>query len=1195
MIIERLDLKAYGGFSDSSLDLSAGPYRFHLIYGANESGKSTSLRAITSLLYGMSTRIEDAYIHPAAKLRVGGRLRGDNDQTIECLRRRGRVKTLRQLNDKDVIDDSVIEDMLGGIDEETFKRQFGLSYEELIAGGSAILSGGGDLGAILFAAGAGIGRLNEIQTQLTADSDKLFKRGGKNAAINQALRRFDEQNKKLRELQVAPVEFQRLQSEYEEKRGAVRDMETALTDTASRLNRIVAYRNALAIAPKWNVISSELNELHDAPLLDQAFKERRRDLTEQHGRRTQTVAELNKQLSELTKSLDDLASDKDVAMHAAAIDELFENRGSIQKAREDRVGLVRLRDKIDRAMIDTLRELAVEIPDEENDEQIKAVETSVRQLELTDATRHTINSLAQSFGAMIQQRDLAEQDVATIERKLDIVETEIQETAAPGDPEFLRSTIESVGSPESRFDAVVQQSNNVERLEQKSSELLQRLSGFSGTAVQASKLKLPALRRIEEITRRLEAADDALAAAKSKLEQLDLDREQTSLRLRKEQMAEALPTLSELNQARQVRNDSVDQLSESASKGNLARKDIDRLRNDILRADQLVDIIRMHGEAVHRRAADQAKLDLLEEQIVQQQAAVESALEESSDAQDQWQAIWQQIDVVADTPSRMQRWVADHEQLVDCVRQRQSESRRLQKLEDEIAIACRRLHEAVATSTCAAEPPSRGGGLFDREESQDDLLRLYDEASALSRSMTEGKRQYDQLCEKRDGLKEELPEAQSRAESSRAQAQRWEENWQKATSAFVDAPNRSPEVVVSLLSKIDTLCDQRKERNILARRIRSIDEDDDRYRDKVLRTMKKLEFDAASSIENDGDVWGIVQTLYDRLQHERSQSNHRDSLSEQVAKTKQEISTAQRQVEELDGMLAKLCEEAGCEETSELIGVERLSDQKRERQASLDSVEDQLRILAAGVDLHEFVRSTLEQDAGALDVEIETLELRQNELREQIASANQEVGAIRRDLERIDGSAEASELRQSIQLLAGDIGRDSQHYAQTRIASMILREAIEHYRLENQGPVLGYAQEFFCGLTCGEYESLRVDHGDDGSPVLLGIRSGESPEVRASDMSTGTADALYLSLRLASLRYQLSHGQTLPLIIDDCLIQLDDRRAAAALQVLSQLSTHTQVILFTHHEHLLDLASKHLDENEFHLHRLESRIATSST
>ena len=87
-------------------------------------------------------------------------------------------------------------------------------------------------------------------------------------------------------------------------------------------------------------------------------------------------------------------------------------------------------------------------------------------------------------------------------------------------------------------------------------------------------------------------------------------------------------------------------------------------------------------------------------------------------------------------------------------------------------------------------------------------------------------------------------------------------------------------------------------------------------------------------------------------------------------------------------------------------------------------------------------------------------------------------------------------------------------------------------------------------------------------------------------MSTGTADSLYLALRLASLRHQLSQGTRIPLIVDDCLVQLDDQRTVAALNALSELANETQVILFTHHQHVVELANKNLRSDEFHTHDL---------
>ena len=63
-------------------------------------------------------------------------------------------------------------------------------------------------------------------------------------------------------------------------------------------------------------------------------------------------------------------------------------------------------------------------------------------------------------------------------------------------------------------------------------------------------------------------------------------------------------------------------------------------------------------------------------------------------------------------------------------------------------------------------------------------------------------------------------------------------------------------------------------------------------------------------------------------------------------------------------------------------------------------------------------------------------------------------------------------------------------------------------------------------------------------------------------MSDGTTYQLYLALRLASLETYLKNNEPMPFIVDDILIRFDDKRATAALQVLAELSTKTQVIFF---------------------------------
>jgi uncharacterized protein YhaN len=90
-------------------------------------------------------------------------------------------------------------------------------------------------------------------------------------------------------------------------------------------------------------------------------------------------------------------------------------------------------------------------------------------------------------------------------------------------------------------------------------------------------------------------------------------------------------------------------------------------------------------------------------------------------------------------------------------------------------------------------------------------------------------------------------------------------------------------------------------------------------------------------------------------------------------------------------------------------------------------------------------------------------------------------------------------------------------------------------------------------------------------------------------MSDGTRDQLYLALRLGYVERQLLEHEPMPFIVDDILIHYDDQRSRATLGVLAELAQQTQVIFFTHHWHLVELAIESLSADGCFVHRLDDR------
>ncbi|MDB5380542.1 MAG: hypothetical protein JWO26_174 [Rhodospirillales bacterium] len=95
---------------------------------------------------------------------------------------------------------------------------------------------------------------------------------------------------------------------------------------------------------------------------------------------------------------------------------------------------------------------------------------------------------------------------------------------------------------------------------------------------------------------------------------------------------------------------------------------------------------------------------------------------------------------------------------------------------------------------------------------------------------------------------------------------------------------------------------------------------------------------------------------------------------------------------------------------------------------------------------------------------------------------------------------------------------------------------------------------------------------DEASLRLLGISEDGRNAVEVDAMSEGTTEQLFLSLRLAAIEQTVDAGIRLPFIADDLFVNFDDDRARAGFQALADLARKTQVLFFTHHAHLADIA-----------------------
>ncbi len=229
MKLKRLELKAFGPFTNRILDFTSKGPGLHVIFGPNESGKSSSLRGLRALLFGFPAQTPDNFLHSYDQLLVAGLLENRDGRELVFQRRKKRINDLMDEHGEPLAI-STLMPFLHGVESEIFQSLYGIDHDRLVQGGKEILDQQGEVGKSLFAAGAGISSLKEVIDELEQESIELFKPRGSNPEINQAIKRYKELKKAVKEASLAPKEWITLKK--------------SLDEAVSALNRLEEERNA---------------------------------------------------------------------------------------------------------------------------------------------------------------------------------------------------------------------------------------------------------------------------------------------------------------------------------------------------------------------------------------------------------------------------------------------------------------------------------------------------------------------------------------------------------------------------------------------------------------------------------------------------------------------------------------------------------------------------------------------------------------------------------------------------------------------------------------------------------------------------------------------------------------------------------------------------------------------------------------
>jgi len=1173
--ILRLDLLAFGPFTDQTLSLDGGRYGLHLVHGPNEAGKSSTLRALRQWLYGIPHNSTDSFLHPNTKLRIGGLLENAAGQRLEFVRRKGRGNTLLGPDDAQPVDPARLDAMLGGVDENAFSQRFGIDYAELRKGGAAIVRGS-ELGETLFAAGAGIADVRQVQAQIETEMQELFKPGGSNPRINVALKRWKEASDAVKAAQLPTSEWSNVDKQLRDDQRRQQQIDEQLRRQRSEKSRLERIDQALPRIGRRKQLLEQLAEVSDVPLLPDDFAQQRSTAAAGLDNAQRALREAGQQIQKISESIDAQMVPTGLLEHRSTITGLHATLGGYQKAAKDRPRLA--------AELESKQQQAREILQELG--RGPQLEEAGR-LQLTRVQRHRIQSLASDCKALMEKQNAAEQSARKLQDQLVRLEGKQAELPAAQDTAGLQRAIRQARKHGDVDQQLADALAALQQLEKRAEIELGKLRLFRGSLEQLEALPVPASETVDRFESGLSDAMRSGQRIDEQISQWTEQLEATDRELERLRLEHDVPSEDDLIRARQRRDAGWQLIREalrdgqpadpsaveafvalSAAGGDLAQA----FQASIEAADSIADRLRIDADQVSKKAMLTAQRLDFQRRIDAQHPHQTAAKAAWKQLRSEWHQLWAELGIDPLTPREMRSWLAQHTSLAqaaESIRQQRAsveQARQLvQSLRDDLNRCLAELGQAL---------PANAATLAAALEVGEDAAHAIEAAN----------QQRQKLADQLQQLRGQLAEAQRTVEQADRELEAWREDWADAVSALELDGDVTPAAANSILEAVDAMRALLKEEATLQSRIKGIDDEAQDYRDEVQNVLARIAPDLL-----DRSVEQAVADLYDRLESAGRSQATRDEWQKQLKKEQAKHDKADGDAKQLNAVLRELCTQAGCDSVDELPVAEQRSRRRRDCERELRAVDDQLTELAAGAPLDTFIAEAEPFDPDALRADLQQLAETIEQLDQERTAVAERIGSSRNELQRMDGSGRAAEASEQSEQWMAQLRTDVEQYVRLRLAASVLRRAIDRFRQSSQGPVLARASSLFADLTLGSFAGLRPDYDDKDRAVLVGIRPGDGQPVGVEGMSDGTCDQLYLALRLALLETHLDGREPLPFIVDDILIMFDDARAAAALQALARLSERTQVVFFTHHDHLVRLASETLPEHALFIHTLAPR------
>lgn len=298
-------------------------------------------------------------------------------------------------------------------------------------------------------------------------------------------------------------------------------------------------------------------------------------------------------------------------------------------------------------------------------------------------------------------------------------------------------------------------------------------------------------------------------------------------------------------------------------------------------------------------------------------------------------------------------------------------------------------------------------------------------------------------------------------------------------------------------------------------------------------------------------------------------------LEQQLAKTKSELLLLLESQDRIEQRIGKLWTEAGALDEPQFRLHVRQNKEGIAYKAELKQIDAALDVFIGSAHKDQLNSLLLEQTPQELMEKIAVDGQALQAVEQQVDQLKDRRGKLRSELEKLELGNEHSEHLQHIQDQKAVLNEQAAQWAKAAFCASLFQKARELYERERQPGVLLLATEYFQAITAGEYIRVLVPIGEK----KIRVEHASGRMVDSALLSRGTAEQLYLAMRFA-LAEEYARKASLPLILDDILVNFDKNRMRQTIALLAQISSKHQIIFFTCHGHMAEAFAEQMPTHQ---------------